>query len=288
MADRNEFIPARDEPIADGNPSIADGNEVIAVGHRIIVDGNEEIAAENEVSPVGNDWIAVRKRIITYEPETRTEGTETIMPTTITSIHRAIVSLNVPTKNADVIVYGTNIVQKMTANPIFPTPTPSVAALLGAVTDLHNAQTATLSRTKGAATLRNSKRAALVALLQRLGAYVQTVADATPENGAVIIESSGLAVRKVTPRGKRPFVAKQGTLSGSAEVTALSPGGRASYEWQYSVDGGKTWVAAPGTTRGRTTITGFAPATSVQFRYLTVTPKGGQSDWSQPTSLIVK
>jgi hypothetical protein len=210
------------------------------------------------------------------------------MATTSTSIHRAIVSLNVPTKNADVIVYGTNIVQNMTTNPSFPTPTPSVATILAAVNDLHTAETATLSRTKGAATVRNDKRAALVALLQQLRAYVQTVADATPENGAAIIESSGLAVRKVTTRGKRPFGAKQGTLSGSAQVTAVSAGSRASYEWQSSIDGGKTWVAAPSTTRGKTTITGLPPGTSVQFRYLSVTPKGGQSDWSQPTSLIVK
>jgi len=150
------------------------------------------------------------------------------MLTTITSIHRATVSLNVPTKNADVIVYGASIAQKMTANPSFPTPPPSVAAILAAVNDLHNAETAMLSRTKGAATVRNGKRAALVALLEQLGVHVQTVADAMPENGAVIIESSGLAVRKVTPRGKRPYGAKQG--SGST----LSPRGPSLSYWNDS------------------------------------------------------
>ena len=210
------------------------------------------------------------------------------MATNSTSIKHAIVSLNVPGKNADVIVYGANVAQKMTGNPNFPTPTPTVAAILAAVNDLHAAETNALSRTRGAAAVRDGKRATLVALLEQLGAYVQTVADATPENGAAIIESSGLAVRKVTVRGKRQFTAKQGALSGSAEVTAVSAGNRPSYPWQYSVDGGKTWVAAPATTKGRTTIGGLPLGTSVQFRYLSVTPKGGQSDWSQPTSLIVK
>ena len=136
--------------------------------------------------------------------------------------------------------------------------------------------------------MRNDKRAALVVLLQQLRGYVQNVADATPENGAAIIESSGLAVRKTITRGKQQFSAKQGTLSGSAVVTAASAGPRSSYEWQYSVDGGKTWVDAPSTTQGKTTVHGLPTATAVQFRYLAVTPKGGQGDWSAPVTLVVK
>jgi hypothetical protein len=210
------------------------------------------------------------------------------MSTNNSSIKRAIVSLNIPEKNADLILYGTTIVQKMTGNVNFPTPVPTVAAIQAAVTDLHNSQTAALSRVKGAATVRNDKRTVLVSLLQQLRGTVQAVADATPENGAAIIESAGFAVRKIAARGKRPFAATQGTLSGTADVTAVSAGVRASYEWEYSVDGGKTWVAAPGTIQGRTTIPGLPVGTAVQFRYRAITPKGGQGDWSQPVSLLVK
>ena len=173
------------------------------------------------------------------------------------SIHRATISLGVPRKNADVILYANNIVQKITNNPAFPTPTPTVAALTAAVSDLHAAETAALSRTKGTATVRNDKRATLVSLLQQLGGYVQAVADATLENGAAIIESAGLTVRKITPHGKRALAAKPGALTGSAIVTAVSAGPRSSYEWQYSTDGGKTWVSAPATTQGKTTVTGL-------------------------------
>jgi hypothetical protein len=157
--------------------------------------------------------------------------------TTNQSIHRATVSMNLPKKNADLVLYGNNVVQKMTNNPVFPTPTPTLVALTLAVTDLHNAETAALSRAKGTATVRNGKRAVLVALLQQLRGYVQAVA---------------------------------------------------SYAWEYSLDGGKTWVAAPITTQGRTTIAGLPSGTTVQFRYLAVTPKGGQGNWSQPLSLLVK
>jgi hypothetical protein len=210
------------------------------------------------------------------------------MPNTNKSIHRAIISLAIPVKIADVILYANNIVQKITSNPSFPTPTPTVAALNAAVSDLHTAETAALSRATGAATVRNDKLATLVSLLQQLRGYVQSIADATPENGAAIIESAGLAVRKITAHGKRAFAAKPGALSGSTIVTAVSAGPRSSYEWQYSTDGGKTWVFAPATTQGKTTVAGLPAGTTVQFRYLAVTPKGGQGDWSPAVSLLVK
>ncbi len=41
---------------------------------------------------------------------------------------------------------------------------------------------------------------------------------------------------------------------------------RASYEWEYSTDGGKTWVAAPPSLQSKTTVTGLLSATMTQFR----------------------
>jgi hypothetical protein len=210
------------------------------------------------------------------------------MSTPNRSFRRAIISLAIPAKIPDVILYSNNIVLKMTNNPNFAAPTPALALLVAGVNDLHTAETAALSRAKGAATVRNDKRAALVSLLSQLRGYVQSVADATPENGAAIIESAGLGVRKVVLRGKRAFAAKQGPVASSAIVTAVTAGPRSSYEWQYSTDGGKTWVMAPATTQGKTTIGGLPSGSTVQFRYLSVTPKGGQGDWSPAVSLLVK
>ena len=204
------------------------------------------------------------------------------------SMHRATIALNVPGKVPELILYGANIVQKLTGNPHFPTPTPTVAALAAAVSDLHDAETAALSRSKGAATVRNDKRTVLVGLLQQYRGYVQGVADATPENAAAIIESAGLSVRKLAARGKRTFAVVQGAASGEARVTAVTAGSRAAYDWQYSVDGGKTWVDVPSTTRGQTKIVGLPVGTAAQFRYRTVTPRGGQGDWSAPASLLMK
>jgi hypothetical protein len=209
------------------------------------------------------------------------------MPTINKSIHRATVSLKMPAKVADFIAYGTGIVHAMTNNPAFPAPVPTLAALSAAVSELQAAETVALTKATGAVAARNDKRAVVISLLQQLRGHVQAVADATPENGTTIIQSAGMAVRKVALRGTRVFAAKPGLVSGSAKLTATIGARRASYDWEYSLDGGKTWVSAPSTLQAKTTVTGLPVGTSVLFRYRTLT-KTGEGDWSQGLALLVK
>jgi hypothetical protein len=209
------------------------------------------------------------------------------MATTTNSIHRANVSLKMPAKVADFIAYATGVAHAMTNNPAFPTPVPALSALSAAVSDLQAAETLALTRAKGTAAARNDKRAVVVSLLRQLGGYVQAIADGTPENGATIIQSAGIPVRKVTVRATRVFGATAGPVTGSAKLTATIAARRASYEWEYSTDGGKTWVGAPSTLQAKTTVTGLPVGTSVLFRYKGVT-KTGEGDWSQGLALLVR
>ena len=203
------------------------------------------------------------------------------------SVHRSLVSLDLPKKVPALISYATSVVTAMTGNTSLPTPAPTLAAVTAAITALQTAQSAAIARTKGAVTARNDKQAALVALLQELKAYIQKTADADTDNGSAIIQSAGVSVRKTPVRKPRVFSAVQGAVSGTAKLVTASAGPRASYEWQYSVDGGKTWVAALSTLQAKTSVTGLTSGATVQFRHLAVT-KTGQGDWSAPVSLLVK
>jgi len=209
------------------------------------------------------------------------------MATINNSIHRATVSLKMPAKVADFIAYATGVVHAMTNNPAFPSPVPALSVLSAAVSVLQAAETLALTKAKGTVAARNDKRAVVVSMLQQLRGYVQAVADATPENGATIIQSAGIAVRKVPLRATRVFAAKPGPVSGSAKLTATIAARRASYNWEYSTDGGKTWVSAPSSLQAKTTVTGLPVGTSVLFRYKSVT-KTGEGDWSQGLALLVK
>jgi hypothetical protein len=163
---------------------------------------------------------------------------------------------------------------------------PTLAAVTAATSELQAAETAALSRAKGTATVRNEKRGALVVLLAQLKAYIQAQADAAPENGASIIQSAGIGTRKTMPRRPRVFGAKRGAVSGTAHLVAPQAARRASYEWQYSTDGGKTWIAMPPTLQANASVSGLQAGSTVQFRYRSVT-KGGPTDWSPSVSLSV-
>ncbi len=208
------------------------------------------------------------------------------MPSTSKTIHRAIVSLKLPTQVTALVTYTQGIVKGMTGNPAYPNPVPALAAITTAIDDLQAAETAALTRAKGTATVRNERRSALVKLLVQLKAYIQAEADTNVENGASIIQSAGVGVRKAVTRRARVFAAKAAALSGTANLVAPATH-RAAYEWQYSTDGGKTWIVAPPTLQAKTTVSGLQTGTTVQFRFRSVT-KTGAADWSAPVSMLVQ
>ncbi|HEX8791494.1 MAG TPA: hypothetical protein VF765_11130 [Polyangiaceae bacterium] len=194
--------------------------------------------------------------------------------------------LDLPKRINVLITYADNVVTRMTGNAYFPSPAPALAAVSAAITDLQNAETAALARTKGAAATRNAKRAALVSMLQQLRTYVQTVAETNEENAPAIIQSAGIAVKKTATRKPRVFAALAGAVSGTVKIVAPSAGRRVSYAWQYSTDG-KTWIDLALTLQAKATLAGQTPGTVLQFRYRWVT-KTGETDWSAPVTFTAK
>ncbi len=208
------------------------------------------------------------------------------MTDTTQSVRRPTITLALPRSVPALLSYAQGIVRRMTGNQTVPNPTPTLAAVTAAIDELQLAETGALSRIKGAVAARNEKRTALVGLLQQLRAHIQSIADANPTNAASIIGSTGVAVRKTPTRRARAFTAKPGPVSGVAKVVAEAVARRASYDWEYSSDGGKTWISAPSTLQAKTTVAGLLPGSTVQFKYRAVT-KTGPGDWSQPVSLMV-
>ena len=207
--------------------------------------------------------------------------------TTTNSVRRSLAVLKLPKIVAQIITFAQGVVTAMTNNPRFPSPTPPLSSVTAAVAALGSAESAALTRAKGAATTRNDKKAALIADLQTLRTYVQNVADADRENSANIIQSAGFAVKKTVVRKPRAFQLVQGAASGTAKVFCPTAARRASYDWEYSIDGGKTWVALPSTLQAKTSITGLAQGVTLLVRFRAVT-KAGVADWSQPLSLFLR
>jgi hypothetical protein len=202
------------------------------------------------------------------------------------SMHKTLAALKLPTQVAALLGVAEAIVLAMTGNLAFPDPSPSLATVASALADLHAAEVATLTRTRGTAAVRNERRAVLVGLLVRLKAYVLGVADADPERAAALIHSAGMNVKRRNAPAKPPFAVRPGAVSGSLRLAVRSAGDRAIYQWAWSADGGSTWRDAPATLQAHTTLSGLASGSTCALRFRTVT-RTGEGDWSAPVHTFV-
>jgi hypothetical protein len=200
---------------------------------------------------------------------------------------RSLVVLKLSPRIKNVLSFAQNVASALASNAHFPAPTPSLATFQADIAALNTAETAVLSRTKGAVEARNAKLAIVRADLENLKAYVQTVAAvATPTDADAIIESAGLTIRKVTLHDKPALAAKQGSVTGTVNLVAKSAAKRAAYNWQYSTDQ-KTWTTVPLTIQAKTGFAGLTAGTQYYFRVQPVTDSG-VGDWSQVVALMVK
>ena len=89
------------------------------------------------------------------------------------------------------------------------------------------------------------------------------------------------------------LAAKQGPEAGAvilaANARALTGGSQRKhfFNWQYSADGGKTWVAMPSTPKAKTTLDGLTPLTTYELRVSVTTSDGTTGAWSQTFAFLV-
>jgi hypothetical protein len=197
------------------------------------------------------------------------------------------VALKLPLPVPQLIKVAQAIIAALTNNPHIPSPNPPLATLTSALNTLVTTETATKTRAAGTVPARNLARTNLLSLLHATKANVQQVADANPEQAEAIITSAGMAVRKTAVRTRAPLTVKPGAVSGTMQLAAKAAAPRASYEWEWSGDGGKTWTAASPTLQSKTEIAGLPVGTIVQFRFRAIT-KTGAGDWSQTIAVLVK
>jgi hypothetical protein len=198
---------------------------------------------------------------------------------------RPIAVLKLSPRVKNVITFAQSIATAMTGNASFAAPNPSLATFEADIAALVTAETAVLSRVKGAVEMRNAKLAIVKNDLVVLRTYVQSIADANPANAEVIVEGAGMKLRTVTLHDKPALSVKLGSVSGSVLLAAKSAGDRAAYDWQYSTDQ-KTWTAIPPTLKAKTSVSGLTSGTLYYFRVQALI-KTGEQNWSQVVSLVV-
>jgi hypothetical protein len=197
------------------------------------------------------------------------------------------VAVKAPKKVADLLVFGQKVHDQMGANALsLPSPNPPLATLQGQIGDLTTKEALAKTRAAGAVEDRDQARLVLMGGLKQEAAYVEVLCNESPEKAPVLVQDAGFVLRRTTPHAKPPLAVKPATVSGSVDLVAKATKGAKANNWQYSLDGGKTWIDLPPTSRAKTTLANLTPATTVTVRQRVLT-KAGLSDWGQPVSHLV-
>jgi hypothetical protein len=203
--------------------------------------------------------------------------------------HRGpVAALMLPKTHKGLITFAKAILDRLTNNPSFPSPTPTLAVFQADIAALEDAEMKAASKAKGAAAARDAKSRKVKEDLNHLRDYVQSVAEtqANPATAAAIIESAFMTVRKPANRSKPELRARNTDASGTVALAAKAVAQAATYYWQYSLDQ-QTWSTVPETMRARTVIAGLSSARTYYFRFRALT-RAGEIGFSQVVNLLVQ
>jgi hypothetical protein len=196
-------------------------------------------------------------------------------------VARLIVTLALGKTIPGALAKGRTVLKAMTGNAYFPNASSAIAAASAGLDTLQ-----TLASTKGGSTAARRQLSVCTGLFDILKGIVQQAADADTADAATIIKSASMGIKKQRATLPKPdLAALYGSISGMVYLIAKAYG-RASYQWQMSLDG-ITWVALPVTIKARTTVSGLTPGQKYWFR-LQVTTKNGARDWVQTGPFMMK
>ena len=210
-----------------------------------------------------------------------------MIPTVI--FHRIVVVAKLPRGVDNLITKVYAIIEAMTDNAWFPTPSPGLDEVKAATEELKNAQVTAKTRVPGAAKTRNVKKRTLLDIVLQLVMYVQTICLANPQSAVAIAESALLYAKAVKGGVKRIFsVSNCG--SRSVALCGSIAGHGCKHEWQMSLtpDDDQSWLLnpIPSTTKAHTKVVNLKSSVKMYFRHRTLS-KDGYSEWEGPQGIIV-
>ena len=182
---------------------------------------------------------------------------------------RFVIALLLPQNVAALIIFGRQVWAAVAANAAyFVTPSPSVAAATANLDALEQAEALVPHGGTPAVAARNLKQAAVETDLKMFKAYLLALCMLSPALAEAMIAASCLRMGKATPRSKPFLSAKMGAAPHQIILRAKAVAKRAvSYLWQYSLDGGTTWVTIGTSTDASTIFLDATPKTAYLFRF---------------------
>jgi hypothetical protein len=176
------------------------------------------------------------------------------------------------------------IVTMMTDNQNFPAPTPPLSEVSTDLDALEASEELARKGGKGMVPQRDVVLRKVHHKMTMLRAYVQSAANAEPDQAEALIHSAGMNIGKPRTRTKLPVEVKHGDAPGEVVLDAKALPHPVQYRWQMSADQ-KTWTDLPESFKTKSVVEGLVPATVYAFRLRTVT-RNGPSEWSPPVTIM--
>ncbi len=197
-------------------------------------------------------------------------------------------------KDADFLINAQAIFDALTVNisGFYTPPFVDMPKFQGCLKDFTNAIKNSKQRLLDSAAQKKTAKTNLYGVLKDALAYVNSLAWDNLD-AAAIITGAKMVVKANKTSKKQDFKVKQGLTTGEALIIslALMLDGKylkATYYWQYSLDGGVTWIDIPQTSRANTTLIGMPAGVPAKFRKRTYSAKTGLSKWCTPIDFTVQ
>jgi hypothetical protein len=178
----------------------------------------------------------------------------------------------------------------------YPGLSPSLPVFQGLLQGVIAAQERVPSRTVGLAAARDVERDLLWSAMKSERAYVQSLVDAAPTHGRVLIVNAGLLVGASNRYAKPLLTLTQGAQPGTvacdanlvllAQAAAIRPYQKRCLEWEYTLDGAETFVSAGSTPGCKILLTGLPSLRVVGVR-VCLNGMRGLGVWSQVETIVV-
>lgn len=195
-------------------------------------------------------------------------------------------TLSVPDK----IQFGRQIVQAMTGNPNFPTPTPALPVLTTGSDTLETAfndAQAARQAAKAKTSVQDDNAAELDWIITQLANYVESASDGDKSK----IESAGFSLRNPPlPIGELPAPTDLQVLpnehAGSADISWKSAYGARAFTVERAPDAPNlVWGVIGNSTKKQASFNSMVSGTKYWFRVSAI-GSAGQSAWSDPVPLF--
>ncbi|HEV7231368.1 MAG TPA: fibronectin type III domain-containing protein [Bacteroidia bacterium] len=185
------------------------------------------------------------------------------------------------------IANASHFVGMMTGNPYFPKPVPSLSSIQAQIASLGNACDVAMTRVKGSSDKVQLIRKTLGISLKSLAIYVETIANANPDEAANIIASAGMNIKRSYKARPRIFSVTPTGDPGSVKIDCKAQY-KAIYIYEISTDpnNAASWKTIYIGNKTKYIHRGLVSGTRYYFRYAVILD-GLQGEWSPVLNLVM-